>query len=77
MCLNILRAEWKPVLDITAVIAGLLVLFTEPNTDDPLNKVAADVLRADRHQFASLVKESMRGREISVGGARYRFARVI
>eukprot|EP00296_Roombia_truncata_P009417 JP448011.1.p1 GENE.JP448011.1~~JP448011.1.p1 ORF type:complete len:160 (+),score=32.97 JP448011.1:46-480(+) len=37
VCLNILRAEWKPVLGINHVIYGLMFLFTEPNPDDPLN----------------------------------------
>lgn len=37
VCLNILREDWKPVLDINAVIYGLIYLFYEPNPDDPLN----------------------------------------
>ena len=58
VCLNILRAEWKPVLDLTAVVAGLIILFTEPNTDDPLNigacarARASDVLRERRAALA-------------------------
>ena len=38
VCLNILRADWKPVLTMKAVIFGLELLFIEPNPDDPLNK---------------------------------------
>ena len=38
MCLNLLRKDWKPVLDTQAVIHGLLFLFLEPNPDDPLNE---------------------------------------
>uniref|UniRef100_M4C090 UBC core domain-containing protein n=1 Tax=Hyaloperonospora arabidopsidis (strain Emoy2) TaxID=559515 RepID=M4C090_HYAAE len=38
VCLNILREDWKPVLDINSVIYGLIYLFYEPNPDDPLNK---------------------------------------
>lgn len=38
VCLNILREDWKPVLNLHAVIIGLQYLFLEPNTDDPLNK---------------------------------------
>jgi ubiquitin-protein ligase len=37
VCLNILRDEWKPVLDINAVIYGVIYLFYEPNPNDPLN----------------------------------------
>ena len=37
VCLNILRKDWKPVLDLNAVIYGLIMLFYEPNANDPLN----------------------------------------
>jgi ubiquitin-conjugating enzyme E2 M len=37
VCLNILRAEWNPVLSLYAVLNGLLFLFYEPNPLDPLN----------------------------------------
>ena len=38
MCLNILREDWKPVLNLNSVMVGLQYLFLEPNADDPLNK---------------------------------------
>ena len=38
VCLNILREDWKPVLNLTSVMVGLQYLFLEPNADDPLNK---------------------------------------
>lgn len=53
VCLNILREDWKPVLDINAVIYGLIYLFYEPNPDDPLNKEAAELFRADKAQVRS------------------------
>ena len=37
VCLNILRDDWKPVLDINAVIYGIIYLLYEPNPNDPLN----------------------------------------
>ncbi|RLN89328.1 hypothetical protein BBJ28_00021964 [Nothophytophthora sp. Chile5] len=53
VCLNILREDWKPVLDINAVIYGLIYLFYEPNPDDPLNRGALarriEVVRAAQH----------------------------
>jgi ubiquitin-conjugating enzyme E2 M len=50
VCLNILRKDWKPVLDINAVIYGIIYLFYDPNPDDPLNKDAAQLLRDDVKQ---------------------------
>jgi ubiquitin-conjugating enzyme E2 M len=53
VCLNILREDWKPVLDINAVIYGLIYLFYEPNPDDPLNREAADLYRTDKLQVSN------------------------
>ncbi len=61
VCLNILREDWKPVLDVNAVIYGLIYLFYEPNPDDPLNREAADLFRTDKKQFATVVKRTLQG----------------
>ena len=37
VCLNLLKADWKPILTIQQVIHGLIFLFLEPNPADPLN----------------------------------------
>ena len=61
MCLNILREDWKPVLNLNAVIVGLQFLFLEPNASDPLNKEAANDLMTDRDRFKRNVRSSMGG----------------
>lgn len=61
VCLNILREDWKPVLDMNAVIYGLCYLFYEPNPNDPLNHEAAELFRKDAHQFERLVHRTLRG----------------
>jgi len=61
VCLNILREDWKPVLDINAVIYGLIYLFYEPNPDDPLNHDAAELFRQDIKRFQSVVNKTLRG----------------
>jgi ubiquitin-conjugating enzyme E2 M len=61
VCLNILREDWKPVLNLQSIVVGLQFLFLEPNPDDPLNKEAAQVLRSDRAKFERHVRSSMRG----------------
>ena len=61
VCLNILREDWRPVLDINAVIYGLIYLFYEPNPDDPLNHEAAELFRKDVNQFERLVNRTLRG----------------
>ncbi|CAL5867949.1 uncharacterized protein PFLUO_LOCUS2172 [Penicillium psychrofluorescens] len=61
VCLNILREDWKPVLNLNAVIVGMQFLFLEPNASDPLNKEAADDLRTNRDAFKRNVRSSMAG----------------
>jgi ubiquitin-conjugating enzyme E2 M len=61
VCLNILREDWKPVLDINAVIYGLIYLFYEPNPDDPLNHEAADLYRSNIARFKDTVLKTLRG----------------
>ncbi|CAE7765314.1 UbcE2M, partial [Symbiodinium microadriaticum] len=50
VCLNIIKEDWKPVLDVNAVIYGVIYLFYEPNPDDPLNPEAAELYRSDIQQ---------------------------
>ena len=61
VCLNILRADWKPVLDINSIIYGLILLFVQPNPEDPLNLEAAEVLRKSEATFKANVERSVRG----------------
>lgn len=61
VCLNILREDWKPVLDINAVIYGLIYLFYDPNPGDPLNHEAADLFRNNPAQFERTVKRTLQG----------------
>eukprot|EP00039_Didymoeca_costata_P026877 m.16899 g.16899 ORF g.16899 m.16899 type:complete len:184 (-) comp5834_c0_seq2:190-741(-) len=69
ICLNILREDWRPVLNLQAVIFGLVYLFLEPNPDDPLHKEAAEVMRKDRSKFIRNVDNAMNGG--SVAGHQY------
>lgn len=61
VCLNILREDWKPVLNVNTIIYGLYHLFTQPNYEDPLNHDAAAVLRDNPKIFESNVKRAMSG----------------
>lgn len=61
VCLNILREDWKPVLNINTIIYGLNHLFTHPNHEDPLNHDAAAVLRDNPRAFETNVRRAMAG----------------
>ena len=61
VCLNILRSDWKPVLEINSVILGLIFLFIDPNPNDPLNRDAAEQMVKDKKLFATTVRNSING----------------
>lgn len=61
VCLNILREDWSPALNLNSVIIGLNYLFVEPNPTDPLNKEAANDLKKNPGSFSRNVLHSMRG----------------
>ncbi|KAK1292250.1 NEDD8-conjugating enzyme Ubc12 [Acorus calamus] len=61
VCLNILREDWKPVLNINTIVYGLNLLFTQPNDEDPLNQDAAAVLRDNPKLFETNVRRAMAG----------------
>eukprot|EP01027_Heterolobosea_sp_BB2_P008842 GEZU01013118.1.p1 GENE.GEZU01013118.1~~GEZU01013118.1.p1 ORF type:complete len:192 (-),score=75.21 GEZU01013118.1:57-632(-) len=61
VCLNILRAEWKPVLTLNAVFIGLNFLFLEPNPEDPLNHEAAQQYSKEKDKFIRKAKAWMEG----------------
>lgn len=61
VCLNILKEDWKPTLNVSTVIAGIYYLFTDPNPNDPLNHDAATIMRDNIDQFVQNVKKSLKG----------------
>jgi ubiquitin-conjugating enzyme E2 M len=61
VCLNILKDDWRPTLNMNIVLAGLYFLFTDPNPNDPLNHEAATLMRDNHDQFVSNIKKSLKG----------------
>ena len=68
VCLNILRQDWTPVMDINTVSMGLLHLFLSPNPNDPLpNRCIPDKYEAHTMmikkpaKFAEMVKTVLKG----------------
>ncbi|KAL9648826.1 hypothetical protein ABK040_012257 [Willaertia magna] len=61
VCLNILRADWKPVLNLNAIFTGLHFLFLEPNPDDPLDIEAAKQYTDNYSAFKKKAENYMKG----------------
>ncbi|VWU49244.1 NEDD8-conjugating enzyme UBC12, putative [Hepatocystis sp. ex Piliocolobus tephrosceles] len=54
VCLNVLKLDWTPAISLQMLILGLLILLTEPTTEDPFNIVAAEVLQNDKRKFIEI-----------------------
>merc|ERR1711997_13411 len=65
VCLNLLKADWRPILSVQQVVHGLIFLFLEPNPADPLNLEAAEVFRNNINQFKQNVDRSLQGRSVN------------
>ncbi|BAO39611.1 NEDD8-conjugating enzyme UBC12 [Kluyveromyces marxianus] len=64
VCLNLLREDWTPALDLQSIVIGLLFLFHEPNGKDPLNQDAAKTLMEDPSRFEAKLNYTLRGSNI-------------
>jgi len=69
VCLNLLKADWRPILTTQQIIHGLIFLFLEPNPSDPLNQEAAEVFRNNINVFRQNVNQSLAGGY--VGGTQF------
>ena len=54
ICLDILKDKWSPVMNIRTTLISIQSLLGEPNIDDPLNSMAAN-LWGKKKQFKSVV----------------------
>lgn len=57
ICLNILRDNYTPAIDIAFLIVGLQFLFEEPNPESPLNQEAANQFKTDKLSFMNRVQQ--------------------
>ena len=50
ICLDILKKNWSPALQIRAVLLSIQSLLSSPNPDDPLNNEAAELWLKNENQ---------------------------
>lgn len=61
ICLDILKNNWTPCLDIHHVLLSISSLLDDPNPNDPLSPEVADVYKKDKKMF-DIVAKSWTGR---------------
>ena len=57
ICLDILKTNWAPSLQVTKVFLSLQALLCSPNLDDPLDEQIADHFRKDEKGAIAKAKE--------------------
>jgi ubiquitin-conjugating enzyme E2 N len=51
ICLDILKSNWSPALQIRTVLLSIQALLASPEPDDPLDTSVAEHYKADRVGF--------------------------
>lgn len=57
ICLDILKENWSPALQIRTVLLSVQALLAAPEPDDPLDTSVADLYKADRLAFEHKARE--------------------
>lgn len=57
ICLDILKTNWSPALNIRAVLLSLCSLLSDPNPDDPLMPDIANLYKTNRSKFIASARE--------------------
>jgi len=56
ICLDILKKNWSPALQMKSVLLSIQSLMAEPNPDDPLNNEAAAEWKSNRKSAEAKAK---------------------
>ncbi|KAJ3438998.1 ubiquitin-conjugating enzyme e2 [Anaeramoeba flamelloides] len=56
ICLDILKNNWSPIYDVSAILTSIQSLLTDPNPRSPANTVAARLFEQNKREYYRNVK---------------------
>lgn len=59
ICLDILKSQWSPIYDVSALLTSIQSLLCDPNPKSPANAEAARLYEENRREYNRRVKKSV------------------
>ena len=57
ICIDILKHQWSPIYDVTAILTSLQSLLCDPNPNSPANAIAAKLFVENPKEYTRKIKK--------------------
>jgi ubiquitin-conjugating enzyme E2 A len=56
ICIDILKSQWSPIYDTSAILLSIQSLLNDPNPASPANEEAAKLFQNDRREYSRRIR---------------------